>query len=289
MALCVPRKFFFSFLDEVMSLMKKETLDVLFEISLLLNTGLDKDTLATCLSLCEQGVNPEALAAVVKELKREARAKLFEATQFFDYSWSTVTAANWRKYPNELSSHVLSVDILSREVDSETGILRTERLLCCRQNVPSILKNLGLPIPEVAYFREISELDPERKEYTAKSVNLSMRSIMTVHETVIFRESTASHSPFDSTTNSNPSTSQSSPTHVQRNTRTPLNGFDHPKTLFFQQAKFEAAGFFTFARIIEEAAASRFKANASKGKKALEGVIESLMEKARSIEGAKAY
>ncbi|KAI8841236.1 mitotic-spindle organizing gamma-tubulin ring associated-domain-containing protein, partial [Chytridium lagenaria] len=52
----------------------KETLDITYEISLLLNTGLDKDALATCISLCEMGVNPEALAAVIKELKREARA-----------------------------------------------------------------------------------------------------------------------------------------------------------------------------------------------------------------------
>ena len=51
----------------------RETLDILHEISLILNTGLDRETLSLCVSLCESGVNPEALAAVVKELKREAR------------------------------------------------------------------------------------------------------------------------------------------------------------------------------------------------------------------------
>ncbi|CAI2162176.1 927_t:CDS:2 [Funneliformis geosporum] len=40
---------------------------VLYEISTLLNTGLDRDTLSICLNLCENGVNPEALA----ELRRE--------------------------------------------------------------------------------------------------------------------------------------------------------------------------------------------------------------------------
>ncbi|RIA92925.1 mitotic-spindle organizing gamma-tubulin ring associated-domain-containing protein [Glomus cerebriforme] len=48
-----------------------ETLDILHEISTLLNTGLDRDTLSICLNLCENGVNPEALAAVIKELRRE--------------------------------------------------------------------------------------------------------------------------------------------------------------------------------------------------------------------------
>jgi mitotic-spindle organizing protein 1 len=52
----------------------REAIDVLHEVSLLMNTGLDKEALSICVSLCEQGVNPEALAAVIKELKREARA-----------------------------------------------------------------------------------------------------------------------------------------------------------------------------------------------------------------------
>mmetsp|Transcript_31316 Transcript_31316/g.73823 ORF Transcript_31316/g.73823 Transcript_31316/m.73823 type:complete len:80 (-) Transcript_31316:26-265(-) len=49
-----------------------ETAEVLFEMSNLLNTGLDKQTLAILVELIESGVNPEALAHVVKELKREA-------------------------------------------------------------------------------------------------------------------------------------------------------------------------------------------------------------------------
>ncbi len=47
---------------------------VLYEISLLLNCGLDRQTLSILVNLCENGVNPEALANVVKELKQEAGA-----------------------------------------------------------------------------------------------------------------------------------------------------------------------------------------------------------------------
>lgn len=36
--------------------------EVLYEISQLLNTQLDKATLATCVGMVENGVNPEALA-----------------------------------------------------------------------------------------------------------------------------------------------------------------------------------------------------------------------------------
>ncbi|KAH9479454.1 Mitotic-spindle organizing protein 1 [Psilocybe cubensis] len=52
----------------------QETLDILYEISQLLNTQLDKATLATCVGMVENGVNPEALAAVIQELRREGAA-----------------------------------------------------------------------------------------------------------------------------------------------------------------------------------------------------------------------
>ena len=47
---------------------------VLFEMSQILNCGLDQRTLTILAGLIENGVNPEALAAVVKELKRETEA-----------------------------------------------------------------------------------------------------------------------------------------------------------------------------------------------------------------------
>lgn len=51
-----------------------QAIDTLHEISNLLDTGLDKETLRILVGLCEAGVNPEALATVVKELRREAAA-----------------------------------------------------------------------------------------------------------------------------------------------------------------------------------------------------------------------
>ncbi|TKA28622.1 Mitotic-spindle organizing protein 1 [Salinomyces thailandicus] len=46
----------------------RETIDILHEISILLNTNLDRQSLSYCVSLIENGVNPEALAKVIKEL-----------------------------------------------------------------------------------------------------------------------------------------------------------------------------------------------------------------------------
>lgn len=52
----------------------KETLDILYEMSQILNCGLDQRTLSILASLVENGVNPEALAKVVQELTRETEA-----------------------------------------------------------------------------------------------------------------------------------------------------------------------------------------------------------------------
>ncbi|TKA69145.1 Mitotic-spindle organizing protein 1 [Friedmanniomyces simplex] len=47
----------------------RETIDILHEISTLLNTNLDRQSLSYCVSLIENGVNPEALAKMIKELR----------------------------------------------------------------------------------------------------------------------------------------------------------------------------------------------------------------------------
>ncbi|KAG2174048.1 hypothetical protein INT44_000162, partial [Umbelopsis vinacea] len=68
-------------MDEIRSLEAQEALNILtcpslsalFEISNILNTGLSKQALSTCVSLCENGANPEALAAVIKDLQGEVK------------------------------------------------------------------------------------------------------------------------------------------------------------------------------------------------------------------------
>lgn len=44
-------------------------------MSNLMGTGLDKESLSILVTLCEAGINPEALAAVVKEFRREANTQ----------------------------------------------------------------------------------------------------------------------------------------------------------------------------------------------------------------------
>lgn len=52
----------------------RETLQTLMELSRLLCTGLDPETLTICVRLCEAGVNPESLATVIRELTKEVES-----------------------------------------------------------------------------------------------------------------------------------------------------------------------------------------------------------------------
>ncbi|KAF1330907.1 Mitotic-spindle organizing protein associated with a ring of gamma-tubulin 1, partial [Globisporangium splendens] len=53
---------------------RTEVLETVYELSRLLNTGLDRETLPIVMALIQKGVNPEALAAVIKDLRKDAAA-----------------------------------------------------------------------------------------------------------------------------------------------------------------------------------------------------------------------
>ncbi|KAF3032744.1 hypothetical protein E8E11_002656 [Didymella keratinophila] len=49
----------------------REVIDILHEIATLLNTHLDRQQLSYCVSLIENGANPEALAKVIQKLRED--------------------------------------------------------------------------------------------------------------------------------------------------------------------------------------------------------------------------
>ena len=63
---------------------RAQLIDSLHELSNILETGLDRESLSILLELTEAGVNPEALAALVKELRKQKEEKEEETPRFFD-------------------------------------------------------------------------------------------------------------------------------------------------------------------------------------------------------------
>lgn len=172
--------------------------------------------------------------------------KIFQSQHLFNYPWDKVTAANWQKYPNEYSTHVVSVDILDRTIDVERKTLRTERLIGCKQAIPGWLSWM-VGAQQNSYVREISEVDLINKTLVMKSSNLTMNHLLLVNETVIYRPDKAM----------------------------PLQ-----RTSFEQSA--EITAFALVNRIcdkLEDWSVERFGQNASTGKIAFESVLKSLTQK----------
>lgn len=198
----------------------------------------------TFVKLCGQSAfSPSFQAQLVQHMK------LFATSHVFPFPWHTLTTANWRKYPNDMAQHVISCDVIDRHVD-ERGVLHTERLIVCKQNAPSIMRRFG--VSDIAYFREVSTLDPSGKEYTATTVNMSLTNICTVVETCSFIPDP--NHPIDS-------------------------------TLFEQRGNVTAGkALSALGRLVEEAAVNRFYSNAHVGRAALQSVIDMVVAEAKEFE-----
>ncbi|PKS07704.1 hypothetical protein jhhlp_006312 [Lomentospora prolificans] len=107
----------------------------------------------------------------------------------FNYSWEEVSIANWQKYGpwNNKSTHVIAVDTISRNVDEETGILRTERLITCKQSAPEWLKGLMGNSMEISHVYEASYVNPQDRTVTMVSQNLTWSNLVSVQETVVYK------------------------------------------------------------------------------------------------------
>jgi len=169
--------------------------------------------------------------------------KVFSNECTFNYSWEEVSTGNWRKYCpwNDKSTHVIAVDTLSRHVDPETGILRTERLITCKQSAPKWLASI-FGASDVSHVFETSYVDPTAKRVTMVSNNLTWSNVLNVRETVVYK---------------------------------PDEGGDSEKTKFVQDAKITAlcGGWQKIKNGVEEASVATFRENAAKGREGFENVL----------------
>lgn len=169
--------------------------------------------------------------------------KLYSHAHEFNSSFAVLTAANWQKYPNQHSPHVVSVDTVDRQV--RDGVLHTTRLLQFSQPPPGVLRWLGMP--SISYFLEHSTLCPRTRSFTATTHNLSLRSIFCAEEQL-----TISANREESRLEITASISYCGP-------------------------------MATAAGLVEQAAVDRFRQNAHVGRMALQSVVNKVLEQSASL------
>lgn len=110
--------------------------------------------------------------------------RYYESSQTFKYNWEQVVKAFWCRYPNPYSSHVLTEDVVHREVD-DCGNLLTKRLISKTSSAPKWTERFLSS--KLVYIIEESILDPKLKTLTTYTRNIGLKHLMTIEEKVTYR------------------------------------------------------------------------------------------------------
>jgi hypothetical protein len=101
------------------------------------------------------------------------------------HSWEDCAIASWKKWPNPRRPDVLCVDIINKEFDEATGVLKATRLMMLKSWVPSWMPLAG---NNVCFFLEESITDPKNKRLILKGKNLTFQNLAEMEETCIYTE-----------------------------------------------------------------------------------------------------
>ncbi|KAJ3718408.1 MSF1-domain-containing protein [Lentinula raphanica] len=105
---------------------------------------------------------------------------------FYDDPWSIVSLAYFLRYPNPFASHIISCDVISRNV-TPSGTLQTTRLILKRGSLPRWAPK-GIISRAESWTLEESEVDPLGKTLRCTTKNLEFTKVMKMEESVFIRQ-----------------------------------------------------------------------------------------------------
>lgn len=168
--------------------------------------------------------------------------KVLEHT--FEHAWNDVSLASWKKYPHPARKDVVQLDLLSRDYDAETGVLKTTRLCQAKAFTPRWF-NLIFGTPEWVYFVEHATIDPRRNKMVLRSTNVTWSSILQMHEVCEYQS------------------------HPERRDWTKLVQTAHVRSMSWG-----------IAERVEKFCLERFDANAHRGREIMENAIDKVKREA---------
>ncbi|XP_061901698.1 PRELI domain containing 1a [Entelurus aequoreus] len=108
--------------------------------------------------------------------------KYFCCAGLLKSSWDQVCLAFWQRYPNPYSNHVLTEDIIFREV-TPANCLISRRLLTKTSRSPRWMERyLPKQMSSSAYILEDSVVDPQKRTMTTLTWNITHARLMSVEE-----------------------------------------------------------------------------------------------------------
>lgn len=108
--------------------------------------------------------------------------KYFCCAGLLKSTWDQVCIAFWQRYPNPYSNHVLTEDIVFREV-TPSNCLISRRLLTKTSRAPRWMERyLPKKMSSLAYIIEDSIVDPQKRTMTTMTWNITHARLMSVEE-----------------------------------------------------------------------------------------------------------
>ncbi|XP_067126646.1 PRELI domain-containing protein 1, mitochondrial [Centruroides vittatus] len=163
--------------------------------------------------------------------------KFYERSDIFKYTWDQVAQAFWSRYPNPFSQHVLSEDVVFRQI--KDGKLHSKRLLTKTNRIPK----WGERFVSTKCVRIVEEsvVDPVNKVITTYTRNIGFKSVMTIEEKCVYQMCE-----------------------------------DNPKWTIVNRYAWVSSSVFGFARAIQAFGVERFRQNSIKTCRGFNYVLENL-------------
>ncbi|XP_071769078.1 PRELI domain-containing protein 1, mitochondrial-like [Centroberyx gerrardi] len=156
-------------------------------------------------------------------------------------TWDHVVSAFWQRYPNPFSTHVLTEDVVYREVTADHRLL-SRRLLTKTNRLPRWAEKIfPSGMSRSVYIVEDSIVDPVTRSLTTYTWNLNHTTLMSVEERCVFQESG-----------------------------------EQPASTQLRREAWISSGVYGFSRPIQEFGLARFKSNQVKAMKGLEYALSNL-------------
>ncbi|XP_017267314.1 PRELI domain containing 1b [Kryptolebias marmoratus] len=156
-------------------------------------------------------------------------------------TWDHVVSAFWQRYPNPFSTHVLTEDVVYRELTANHRLL-TRRLLMKTNRLPRWAERFfPSGMSRSVYIVEDSIVDPVNRSLTTYTWNLNHTKVMSVEERCVFHDSA-----------------------------------EQPAATQLKREAWISSSIFGFSKPIQEFGLARFKSNQMKAMKGLEFALSNL-------------
>lgn len=109
--------------------------------------------------------------------------KIWTSEHIFNHNWETVTQGQWQKYPNPHNQAVVGTDVVDRKVVD--GVLHSHRIISSDWKLADWIQRL-IGANKVCYASEYSTVNPKDRVMEMQSKNLSFNNFVSMEEKMTY-------------------------------------------------------------------------------------------------------